>query len=502
MLAAVLAAGVLHRLDPYLRKQAVIILHDQFHADVQISDFRIAVFPRIRAYGTGLTFRQPGRPEVPPLIEIKEFAAEGGFLGLLRRPLRLSLVEVKGLSIHIPPKQGSKPRFQPLRKHPLPLIIDEILADDSQLVIMPKDPAKSPHVFQIHRLVMHSLGPTSPAPFEADLTNAIPPGEIDAKGSFGPWNGDEPGDTALAANFTFDHADLGAIKGISGTLSSRGKFGGALNHIDVQGETDTPDFALRIGGSPVPLHTDYTATVDGTNGNTILHSVRARFLNSRVDASGEIARAAGAKHRIVSLKAIVRGGRIEDMLHLAVRSDKPVMTGELNLHTTLELPLGEGDAIDHLMLNGAFGIEGAEFTSAKVSGKIQTLSRKGLGKPGDPDAGSSVSDLQGKFLLKDGAINFRQLGFEVPGAAVRLQGTYELEDQLLDFQGTLQLHAKISQTMTGMKSLILKPFDGFFRKNHETVLPIKISGPREKPKFGLNLRHSKDKADASSSSGR
>ena len=491
LLSLMVAAGVLHRLSPYLRDQAVLILHDQFHADVQIDDLRLAVFPRIRAYGSGLTFRQPGRPDVPPLIEIKEFAAEGGFFGLLRRPLRLSLVEIKGLSIHIPPKEGSNPRFQPLRKHPLPLIIDEILADDSQLVIMPKDAAKSPHVFAIHRLVMHSLGPTSPAPFQADVTNAIPPGEIDAKGSFGPWNGDDPGETALAANFTFDRADLGAIKGIRGTLSSRGKFGGALNRIEVQGETDTPDFALRIGGSPVPLHTDYVATVDGMNGNTILHSVRASFLHSVVDARGEIAKPLGAAHRVVSLKATVHDGRIEDMLHLAIKSDQPVMTGDLNLHTTIELPLGEGDAIDHLMLNGAFGVEGTKFTSPNVSGKIQSLSRRGLGKPGDQDAGSSVSDLQGNFLLENGTINFQQLGFEVPGAAVRLHGNYGLQNQELDFQGTLQLHAKISQMVTGMKSVLLMPFDGLFRKNHETVIPIKISGPRDKPKVGLDLHLSK-----------
>jgi hypothetical protein len=58
------------------------------------------------------------------------------------------------------------------------------------------------------------------------------------------------------------------------------------------------------------------------------------------------------------------------------------------------------------------------------------------------------------------------------------------------------MKARLSQTMTGAKSFILKAFDPFFRKNGQTELPIKITGTREHPSFGLDFRHKdKDKGE-------
>ena len=125
-------------------------------------------------------------------------------------------------------------------------------------------------------------------------------------------------------------------------------------------------------------------------------------------------------------------------------------------------------------------------------GKIKTLSRKGQGKPEDEDAGSSVSELKGNFVLDNGIITFRGLNFSVTGAEVALDGKYGLDKEDLDFHGKLRMQAKLSQTMTGAKSFLLKAFDPFFRKKGQTELPIKITGTRDHPSFGLDLRH-KDK---------
>jgi hypothetical protein len=51
------------------------------------------------------------------------------------------------------------------------------------------------------------------------------------------------------------------------------------------------------------------------------------------------------------------------------------------------------------------------------------------------------------------------------------------------------MDAKLSQTMSGYKSILLRPFDPFFRKNQATQLPIKISGTRNEPSFGLDFHH-------------
>ena len=58
------------------------------------------------------------------------------------------------------------------------------------------------------------------------------------------------------------------------------------------------------------------------------------------------------------------------------------------------------------------------------------------------------------------------------------------------------MQAKLSQTMTGVKSFVLKAVDPFFRKNGQTEVPIKIMGQREHPSFGLDLGHKdKDKGE-------
>jgi hypothetical protein len=57
----------------------------------------------------------------------------------------------------------------------------------------------------------------------------------------------------------------------------------------------------------------------------------------------------------------------------------------------------------------------------------------------------------------------------------------------------LRMQAKLSQTMTGFKSWLLKPVDPFFSKGGAgAVLPIKITGTRQNPSFGLELRRKKE----------
>ena len=147
-------------------------------------------------------------------------------------------------------------------------------------------------------------------------------------------------------------------------------------------------------------------------------------------------------------------------------------------------------------MNGEFGLGNAIFTSPEIREKIRALSRRGQGKPQDKDAGSAVSQLKGRFILRDTVITFPGLSFEVEGAAVRLTGTYALKNEELDFHGQLLLDAKLSQATTGFKSILLKAVDPFFRKEGKTVLPIKITGTRDKPSFGLELGHKSRQEEA------
>src|SRR5262249_36340852 len=182
------------------------------------------------------------------------------------------------------------------------VIIDTLQSENARLIIVPSEAGRNPKIWAIHSLTMHDVSGDKAMPFQATPTNGVPPGEIVTSGSFGPWARHNPGATPLAGIFTFDKADLSVFNGIDGTLASRGSFRGALNRIDVNGETDTPDFVIEVGGHPFPLHTAYHAIVDGTTGDTLLERIDAQFLHSALVAKGAVLDGpSGQKGRTVSL---------------------------------------------------------------------------------------------------------------------------------------------------------------------------------------------------------
>jgi hypothetical protein len=335
---------------------------------------------------------------------------------------------------------------------------------------------------------MHSVGRDLPMSFTATLQNAKPPGEIQSTGSFGPWQEKDPGLTPVSGDYTFEHANLGVFKGISGMLSSRGKYKGTLDHIEVDGDTDTPDFTVRVSGHPVDLKTTFHAIVDGTDGDTLLQPVDAHLGRSTIHCEGGVVHNEGEHGKTVSLDITVNDARIEDLLRLAVKSGKPAMTGAIHFRAKFDLPPGDQDIADRLYLKGTFGVGGAHFTSSTMKDKVANLSHRAQGDP-EETGGPVASNFKGSFILKNGIVTFSQLSFSVPGAGIALSGNYNLDNEQLDFTGTARMQAEPSEMTTGWKSLLLKAVDPFFKKKGAgAVIPIKISGTREQPSFGLALK--------------
>jgi hypothetical protein len=354
-------------------------------------------------------------------------------------------------------------------------------------------PGKLPLEFDIEKLKMTRIGPGSPMHFDADLTNPKPVGHILSSGMFGPWDPDNPRETPVSGTYSFDHADLGTIKGIGGILSSTGKYSGMLEKIVADGSTDTPDFRIAISGRKVPLHTDFHAIVDGTSGDTYLQPVRARILSSWLEANGSVVRMKDPPGHRVELAVVMERGKIEDLLKLAVRTDPPVMTGAVHLKTKFDLPPAEVDVANRLKLTGKFEVSGAHFSNDKIQGKVDALSMRSQGKPKlaqDNIPDNVHSDLQGTFSLSNGLISFSRLQFKVPGTQVNLTGTYSLDGSVFDFHGKARMDAKLSHMVTGWKSILLKPADPFFSKNGAgTELPVKITGTKSEPHFGADFGH-------------
>jgi hypothetical protein len=475
------------RFEPVARDYVISALKQRYKSDVMLGNLRISLFPTVHATGDNLVLRLAGRLDGPPMIAIRRFTIDAGFIGFFRYPKRIRKVTLEGLQIHIPPKRG-QPDTSQSGSPKIPFVLEEVIADGTTLETLPADPKKQPLQFDIRQLTLHSVGPGRPMTFQAKLENPKPRGLIDSDGEFGPWDQDEPGDTPVAGKYTFRNADLSVFKGIKGTLASDGDYHGQLDRIEVHGTTDVPAFALTLGGSAMALRTEFQATVDGTNGNTDLHPVKARLGDSAFEVSGSIERRALETHKEIDLEARTQGTGLDDFLHLAIHSAMPPIKGRIGFDTKVKIPPGETPVIERMQLDGSFTLNQVRFTSATVQQKIASLSHHAQGEPKDTDTSDVTAQFAGRFSLRNGILRLPLLKFELPGAHVSLDGQYALESGAIDFQGTARLDATVSQMTTGMKHILLKPVDPLFRRDGAgTVLPIRISGTRGSPSFQLDV---------------
>jgi hypothetical protein len=488
----------LHRAEPILRQRVIETLETRYDSRVELAGFNVSALHGFEVTGTGLKVFPNSLDMQKPLFAVNSFRFRTTWRDLFRTPMHIGLVRISGLAINLPPKsqRHNIPKLKGSKPGKIEILVDRLNIDRASLILGTNKPGKVPLDFEISDLQMTSVGAGQPMRFHAILVNPKPIGDINSSGTFGPFVADSPGDTPVSGVYSFKNADLSTLKGIGGTLSSTGKYEGTLNNIVVDGETDTPNFSLNVAGQPVPLHTNFHAIVDGTNGDTHLEPVDAMLQNSHIVARGDVITVPNQGHQI-TLDVTVQPARIEDVLNLAVKSQPPVMTGNLVLHTKLNLPPGDASVTDKLGLKGSFRITDVHFGNPDIQSKVDQLSLRSQGHPGQikQDADKNIkpniaSDMRGNFTLANSRLTLTGLRYVVPGAEVAIHGVYDLNGGQLDFTGTARLDATVSQMVTGWKSWLLKPVDPFFSKHGAgTEVPISITGTRSNPKFQLDLFH-------------
>jgi hypothetical protein len=493
---AVIVGLMISHAEPILKARVIETLSTRFHGKVDLEQFHVSIANGLQVWGSGLKIYGPSdldihKPGIQPLIGIQEFRFGAGIWNLLRTPMRVHRVYLKGLELNIPAKEQRGETVQ--LKGKIKIYVDEFASDDARLIINTLRPDKLPLEFAIHDLKMKAIGPGQPLEFDATLTNPKPVGEIQSQGYFGPWQADDPRSTPVMGKYSFSHADLGTIKGIGGILSSTGEYKGTLDNIVVEGQTETPDFHLAISGHPVPLSTEFHAVVDGTSGDTYLQPVTARFLKSTVVARGSVVRVAQPAGHRITLDVDVQHAQIEDLLKLAVRTEPPVMMGAAKLKTQLDLEPGSADVVERIRLAGTFGVSGAHFTNDKVQDKLDAISLRSRGKTeqaqeeNPPDV---MSEADGVFRFGGGVLTFSKFHFSMPGTNIDMSGSYSLDGNEFDFHGKARLDAKVSQMVGGWKGILLKPVDPFFSKHGAgTEVPVKMTGTKSEPHFGLDFGH-------------
>jgi len=486
---------IVQHASPILKARVIRTLSAHLDSRVELDRFNVSVFNGINVDGTGLRIFPKNQAiasaEKEPLIAIDRFSFHADVSGLLLRPMHIGTVHVSGLDITIPPKRAGEQRNSETPKlRKADFDVDDIICEDSQLVIKSAKPDKDPHVFALKRIVLHGIGRETAASYDATLTNAVPPGEIHAIGSFGPWNTGSPGDSRLTGDYTFDHADLNAIKGIGGTLHSVGSFEGQLNQINVHGKVDVPNFSLDTADHPLPLSTRYTATVDGTSGDTFLHSIEAKLADSAFSCKGAVVNEKGKGH-IIDLDVEVPGGRIQDFLSLSVKKRPAPMTAIIRTRAHLQIHPGNERVVEKLSLGGRFELRRIHFTDPEIEDKVDMMSLRAQGKPHEakPGAPDVNSKMTGLFDARNGVMKITDLAYELPGATVNLEGQYSLDGKDFDFTGKVRTKAALSNMVASRwKSILLKPVDPFFKKDGAGAeIPIRITGTGDKPHVGLKL---------------
>jgi len=509
VLAALIALGIsaeyaLHHVEPILRKRVIETLSTRFQTQVQLDSLDISVLNGISAKGEGLVV--PGiatSGEVAtPLLKVKSFEFRTSLRSLMRTPTHVDTVYVQGLEFRLPPK-GERPKLphDNKKKGKISIVVDQIICTDAMVEIETNKPNKVPLEFDISRLTLTHVGPGQPFHFVANLTNPKPVGDIAAHGNFGPYTIGSPADTPVNGHYNFSHADLSTTKGISGILSSTGDFSGTLGNIVVDGQTDTPDFALDVSDHPVPLETTFHAIVDGTNGDVTLDPVHAKLLSSTFTARGSVTRTRGIPGHDIEMNVVMDHGRIEDILQLGFKTTPPLMNGALSMHARMSLPPGKVRVAEKIRLQGDFSITGATFNNPQTQNKMDMLSLRAQGEPrlanpAGAAAVNEVSNMTGVFKAGDGKLDLPNLQYDLPGAQVLLQGSYTMDGKTFELHGIVRTRARASQMTTGWKAMLLKPLDPIFAKNGAgTQIPVKISGTKNAPHFGLDLHDKKNSWD-------
>lgn len=528
---AVTAALLARRVEPYLRAQITQALAERLHARVELDSFHVAFDGGahgrwgVVAEGRGLRIwasQQVSASAMPstagvPIIQLDEFNFHAPLRYQPGKPIVLSLVRLSGLTIHVPPRSArqlsaSTTPSQLGRASALArIIVERMECDHAELAFETDKPDKLPMDFGLLKLRLDHVAAAEAMQFETDVVNPRPAGIIHTVGRFGPWQADDLGASPVAGTYLFGHGDMRSFKGLAGMLHSTGSFQGTLRDIIVDGDADVPDFSLDRFGSPMPLHTHFHARVDSTDGDTWLEPAQATLGHSHFTTRGHIVRMktllqnggiAPSSSQPVVVQPFVGGHDIlldidieqqpiVDFLHFINQKQQQLLTGIVTMQARLHIPPGKAELLQRLTLEGRFDLEQAQFTSDKIQSKVDELSLRGQGRPGEarkPQPEAIDSQMKSQFRLDHAVVTLPDLDYTVPGAEIQLKGTYGLEGGALSFNGDARMQATVSQMVGGWKGLLLKPADRFFRKDGAgTLIPVHVAGTRDAPQFSVDL---------------
>ena len=494
---ALIAALYLPRVWPFSRERISQSLQEEFRGQVTFTGFRKTFFPHPGCIADGVTIARESKERGPlAFVNVQKLTVQAHYWDLLLRPGYVAHVKADGLQVRVPKRgtfeQAGAPEESKTR-------IGEALAENALLEIGRE--RGEPLKFEIHRMTLHMVGLATQMEYDVAFRNPVPPGEIQSRGYFGPWNGQNLGETPVSGTYQFTDADLSAFGGVSGTLQAHDSFTGKLREITTRGSVEVPEFKLRRAGRSVPLVTKFEARVNALNGDVHLDRLDNMIAKTRVLAHGEVAGKPGQKGKTTSLEFNVSNGRIQDVLRIFIKELSSPISGVTSFRARVVVPPEGKPFEEEVRLSGDFGIEKERFTRTNTRRDVEHLSERARGqeplKDDDEEDPAGVTDLKGHVELKNGVATLTQITFGIPGGEANGHGTFNLLNDKIDFHGTLKTEAQFTKVAGGgVKSIFLKPFDAIFKKKPRgSEIPVKLTGTYAHPEPGLEITGGKKPHD-------
>src|SRR5260370_35749001 len=144
-----------HRLEPYIRHQAIEYLQKHFDSEVELGPLQVRMPTAsslkvllwgghdrsVRVEGEGISLRHRGRRDIPSIFAMKKFAFDADLATLFNKTKTVHSVMIDGMEINIPPK-ADRPKFhagpdedsKPAENQPeTDVIIEQVLVTNSDL---------------------------------------------------------------------------------------------------------------------------------------------------------------------------------------------------------------------------------------------------------------------------------------------------------------------------------------------------------------------------------
>ena len=490
------AGTVLVRHWPYSEAQVVRGLQDTFKTTVTIGQYRRFYFPNPGCELEMVRLERPtkvGREK--PLATVQRIRITGRYSDLLFRPYHLAGIEVNGLRVRIPtpgePKNWNEgaDQYDTSSK----VSVGRVVTDGAVLEIE-KEKGEVSLKFEIHKLLLDSIAAHEPIDYEVSMGIPEPPGELESKGKFGPWEDGEIGKIPLSGSVKLSGAKLNKYWGLGGTIQSEERFGGTLEQVEVTGKASALDFELVSAGHKVEVGTQFDVTVNAIKGEAQLKGIVGRVGKTTIHVRGGVAENAKSDHREASLDFSITNGRAEDLLWVFSRASKPAMIGPAVCSGHVRMrKFGDG-FLDALEANGKFEVKDGHFQKP-VQVKTNLLSARAQGKKikaADDAPEVALENLSSDIVIQNGVAHLTSTYFQVPGARARVEGTYKLENARVDLHGNLWTDASLSDNTTGVKTMLLEPLDPLFRRKHAgAMLGVSMTGDIHSPTIGTVLTKKK-----------